>query len=135
MKIHTGDKVIICKGSEKGKEGEVVRVLQDVNKVVISGINIRTLHKKPKAGEDRGSIEKKEMPIDLSNVMILDPKEKKRTRISHKGKGKEKNRITKKSGTALKKTVKKKRQEKEVGEIQPEEVKKDDKKAEENREV
>ena len=127
---------MICKGSERGKEGEVVRVLQETGKVVISGINIRTLHKKPKAGEDKGSIEKREMPINLSNIMVLDPKEKKRTRVSYEGKGKDKKRITKKSGTALKKTVKKKKQEKETGEVQQQEsIKKEDKKTKEEKEA
>ena len=116
MKIQNGDRVIVCKGSDKGKEGEVIGVLRESSKVIISGVNIRTIHKKPKTNEEKGSIEKKEMPIDLSNVMIVDPKTKKRTRVSYEGVGKEKKRITKKSGTVLKKSIKKKKKEREVGE-------------------
>ena len=120
MKVQNGDKVKVCKGSEKGKEGEILRVIN--SRVVISGVNIRTLHKKPRTGEERGSIEKKEMPIDASNVMIIDPENKKQTRIGYTGTGKEKKRITKKSGIMLKKNTKKRKKEtKEVKEIQQEE--------------
>ena len=120
MKVQNGDKVKVCKGSEKGKEGEVLHVIN--GRVVISGVNIRTLHKKPRTGEDKGSIEKKEMPIDTSNVMIIDPESKKQTRVGYTGIGKEKKRITKKGGAMLKKNTKKRKKEtKEVKEIQQEE--------------
>ena len=59
MKIQAGDKIKVCKGADRGKEGEVLRVLRESGKVVISGINVRTKHKKPRTGEDKGSIEKK----------------------------------------------------------------------------
>ena len=108
MKIHIGDKVQVCKGKDRGKEGEVLRVLRSSGKIVIAGVNIRTLHKKPKTGEEKGSIEKQEMPINHSNVMLLDPGGKKRTRVGYTGVGKEKKRIAKGSGTALKNIPKKK---------------------------
>lgn len=104
---------MVCKGSDKGKSGEVLRVLRESGKVIISGINIRTIHKKPGANEEKGSIEKKEMPIDYSNIMMVDPKSKQRTRVGYEVTEKEKRRITKKGGTVLKKSVKKQKKEKE----------------------
>ena len=108
MKIHTGDTVLICKGTDRGKEGAVLRVLRERGKVVVAGVNIRTLHKKPQTGEEKGSIEKKEMPIDCSNVMLIDPSNKQRTRVGYTGSGREKKRIAKRTGTILKNIPKKK---------------------------
>ena len=109
MKIQIGDTVTICKGSDRGKKGSVLRVLRERGRVVVAGVNIRTLHKKPKDGEDKGSIEKKEMPINCSNVMLVDPESKKRTRVGYVGSGKEKKRVAKNSGTALKNVSQKKK--------------------------
>lgn len=107
MKIHTGDTVLICKGADRGKEGAVLRVLRDLDKVVVAGVNIRTAHIKPQAGEEKGRIEKKEMPIDCSNVMLVDPSDKKRTRVGYAGDGREKKRIAKRTGSVLKNVPKK----------------------------
>ena len=111
MKIHTGDTVIVCKGVDRGKEGTVLRVLREHGRVVVAGVNVRTLHKKPQTGEEKGRIEKKEMPIDCSNVMVLDPsdKNKRRTRVGYTGVGSEKKRIAKRTGAVLKNTPKKKK--------------------------
>ncbi len=109
MKIHIGDTVTVCKGTDRGKEGAVLRVLRERGKVVVAGVNVRTLHKKPKTTEEKGSIEKQEMPIDCSNVMVVDPSDKKRTRVGYTGSGREKKRIAKRTGTVLKNTPKKKK--------------------------
>ena len=113
MKIQSGDNVKVCKGVDQGKEGKVLRVLRESNRVIVSGINIRTIHKKPKTNEEKGSIEKKEMPINCSNIMLIDPESKKQTRVGYTGIGKEKKRVTKKTGTVLKKSKKKKNTVKE----------------------
>lgn len=113
MKIQNGDRVKVCKGADKGKEGEILRILRN-NRVIISGVNIRTLHKKPKTGEEKGSIEKKEMPVNLSNMMLIDPESKKQTRIGYIGTSREKKRITRKSDTILKKNVKKRKDTKDT---------------------
>lgn len=111
MKIHTGDTVIVCKGVDRGKEGAVLRVLRERGKVVVAGVNVRTLHKKPTDSEGKGSIERKEMPIDCSNVMLLDPSDKKRTRVGYAGVGREKKRVAKRTGAVLKNIPKKKKKE------------------------
>lgn len=99
----------VCKGVDRGKEGAVLRVLRERGKVVVAGVNIRTLHKKPQADEEKGRIEKKEMPIDCSNVMLLDPSDKRRTRIGYTGVGRDKKRIAKRTGAVLKNVPKKKK--------------------------
>lgn len=84
MKFKTGDKVIVIAGKSRGKEGKIIQVLKDSNKIVIEGINIVKKHVKPSGQDQAGGIISKEAPIDASNAMIIDPKTKTRTRIAHK---------------------------------------------------
>lgn len=101
MKLKTGDKVVVIAGKSKGKEGTIISVLKDENKVVVEGANMIKKHIKPN-GQQSGSIVEKEAPIHASNVMILDPKTKKPTRIGHTtNKTGKKVRVTKKSNTNL----------------------------------
>ncbi len=83
MNFKVGDKVVVIAGKDKGKEGKIIKTLKNDNKVVVEGINIVTKHVKPSAQNENGGIIKVEAPIHVSNVMILDPKTKKRTRIAH----------------------------------------------------
>ena len=83
MKIKKGDTVKVIAGKDKGKEGKIIKTLKNDNKVVVEGINMVTKHVKPSAQNENGGIIKVEAPIHASNVMILDPKTKKRTRIAH----------------------------------------------------
>lgn len=83
MNFKVGDKVVVIAGKDKGKEGKIIKTLKNDNKVVVEGINIVTKHVKPSAQNENGGIIKVEAPIHASNVMILDPKTKKRTRIAH----------------------------------------------------
>lgn len=101
MNFKTGDKVVVITGKDKGKEGSIVKVLRDQNKVVVDGVNIAKKHVKPN-GQTSGSIEEIAMPIHASNVMIVDPKTKKGTRIGHDtDKNGKKIRISKKSNSNL----------------------------------
>ena len=101
MKLKTGDKVVVIAGKSKGKEGTIISVLKDENKVVVEGANMVKKHIKPN-GQQSGSIVEKEAPIHASNVMILDPKTKKPTRIGHTtNKTGKKVRVAKKSNTNL----------------------------------
>ena len=101
MKFKTGDKVVVIAGAYRGKEGTITKVLRAENKVVVEGVNIVKKHMKPN-GQSAGSIVEMESPIHASNVMILDPKEKKRTRIGHTvDKKGNKVRTTKKSNSNL----------------------------------
>lgn len=83
MNFKVGDKVVVIAGKDKGKEGKIIKALKNDNKVVVEGINMVTKHVKPSAQNENGGIIKVEAPIHASNVMILDPKTKKRTRIAH----------------------------------------------------
>ena len=83
MNFKVGDKVVVIAGKDKGKEGKIIKTLKNDNKVVVEGINMVTKHVKPSAQIENGGIIKVEAPIHASNVMILDPKTKKRTRIAH----------------------------------------------------
>ena len=101
MKLKTGDKVVVIAGKDKGTEGNITKVLKNENKVVVEGINVAKKHVKPN-GQTAGSIIDMELPIDASNVMILDPKTKKPSRIGHTtDKNGKKVRITKKSNSTL----------------------------------
>jgi len=101
MNIKKGDKVIVIAGRDKGKEGTVQVVYPKLNRVVIEGINIRKKHKKPTQKTPEGSIAEIYAPIDASNVMIVDPKTKKGTRIAHKEVKGKKVRVTKASGAEM----------------------------------
>ena len=82
MNFKVGDKVVVIAGSDKGKEGKIIKTLRSENKVVVEGVNVVKKHQKPTANENGGIIEV-EKPIHASNVMIVDPKTKKGTRIGH----------------------------------------------------
>ena len=101
MNFKKGDKVVVIAGSSKGKEGQITNVLRAENKVIVEGVNIVKKHVKGN-GQTAGSIVEMEAPINASNVMMIDPKTKKRTRIGHtvdkKGK---KIRVSKKSNENL----------------------------------
>lgn len=101
MNFKTGDKVVVITGKDKGKQGSIIKTLRKENKVVVEGINVIKKHVKPN-GQQAGSIVEMEATIDASNVMIVDPKTGKATRIGHtvdkKGK---KIRVTKKSNSPL----------------------------------
>lgn len=83
-KIHRGDDVIVIAGKDKGRRGTVLKVLDD-RRVVVESINIAKKHQKPNpnAGVSGGIIER-EMPIDISNVMVFNPTTNKGDRIGFK---------------------------------------------------
>ena len=79
MKLKTGDKVVVISGANKGKEGKITKVLDD--KVIVEGVNVRKKHLKPKNNNGNGEIVEVERPIHRSNVMLVDPKTKKPTKV------------------------------------------------------
>ena len=102
MFVKKGDKVRVIAGKDKGVEAVVLKALPKVNKVVVEGVAIVKKHQKP-TGQETGGIIEREAPIAASNVMIIDPKTKKRTRIGHTTDTKtgKKIRITKKSNEKI----------------------------------
>ena len=79
MKLKKGDKVVVIAGANKGKEGKITQVLND--KVVVEGVNVAKKHLKPKNNNGTGEIVEVERPIHRSNVMLVDPKTKKPTKV------------------------------------------------------
>lgn len=100
MNLKVGDKVIVIAGSNKGKEGTIKKVLRKENRVIIEGVNLVKKHQKGN-GQESGGILEIEAPIHASNVMIIDPKTKKPTRIGKKVDKDKKVRIALKSGEKL----------------------------------
>lgn len=102
MNFKVGDKVVVIAGSSKGKEGKITKTLRNENRVIVEGVNIVKKHKKGN-GQETGGILEVEAPIHASNVMLIDPKSKKRTRIGHTidKKTNKKIRISKKSNEKI----------------------------------
>ena len=101
MNFKTGDKVVVISGKDKGKEGKILNVLRKENRVIVENVNIVKKHVKGN-GQTAGSINEVEAPIHASNVMIIDPKTKKPTRIGHStNKDGKKIRVSKKSNSDL----------------------------------
>ena len=82
MNFKVGDEVVVITGSDKGKTGKIVKTLRAENKVIVEGVHMVKKHQKP-TGQETGGIIEREAPIAASNVMIVDPKTKKRTRVGH----------------------------------------------------
>jgi large subunit ribosomal protein L24 len=83
LKIKKGDKVIVITGRDKGKSGEVLRVLRDEDRVIVRGVHMAKRHTRPGAGQPGGIVEK-EAAIHVSNVAHIDPKSQKPTRVGYK---------------------------------------------------
>lgn len=83
MKIKLKDKVKVISGKDKGKVGEVIRVLPVERKIIVQGVNIVKRHVKPGVVNSEGGIVTFEKPIDVSNVMFFDEKENKTSRIGY----------------------------------------------------
>ena len=101
LKIRKGDRVQVVTGKDKGKTGSVLSVSPTTNKAVVGGINIVKRHTKQSANQE-GGIVPKEMPIHISNLAHLDPKDNKPTRVGFKiNKDGSKVRIAKRSGEVI----------------------------------
>lgn len=82
-KIKKGDKVVVLSGKDKGRTGEVIRVMPKEERAVVRGVNIALRHQKQTASEE-GGIVRKEAPIHLSNLALQDPQSGKPTRVGFK---------------------------------------------------
>lgn len=101
LKIKSGDNVIVTAGDHKGSEGKVMRVLTEKNKAIVEGVNLVSKHEKPNTKNPQGGIVKKEAPIHISNLSLIDPKSKKGTRVGYKMQGDKKVRFSKKSNEVI----------------------------------
>jgi large subunit ribosomal protein L24 len=80
-KIRKGDKVVVLSGRDKGKTGEITAAMPKDGKVVVAGVNIATRHKKATQENPQGGLERREAPMHVSKVAIVDPKDGKATRV------------------------------------------------------
>ncbi len=83
LKIKKGDRVIVVTGKDKGKTGNVIKVMLGENRVLVQGVNMIKRHQRQTQTE-QGGIITKEAPIEVSNIAHLDPKDNKPTRIGYK---------------------------------------------------
>ena len=99
FKIKSGDTVKDIAGDHKGSEGKVLRILKDVDRVVVEGVNMVSKHTKPSATNPQGGIVKKEAPLHISNVALVENGEA--VRVGYKMEGDKKVRFSKKSDKAI----------------------------------
>jgi len=101
-KIKKGDHVVVLSGKDKGKKGEVLKVIPKENRVLVSGVHIVKRHVRPSQADPEGGIKTFEAPIHISNVSALDPKSGNPTRVGFKTlKDGKKVRVATKSGELL----------------------------------
>jgi len=84
LKIRKGDRVVVITGRDKGKQGEVVRVMPDDSRVVVQGVNMMKRHQKARRAGEESAIIAKEASIHVSNVAHIDPSSGKPTRVGFK---------------------------------------------------
>jgi large subunit ribosomal protein L24 len=101
-RIRKGDKVVVISGAAKGAEGEVLQVLPRENRAVVRGVAVAKRHTKARGMGQPGGIVSKELPVDLSNLALIDPENGKPTRVGFRiledGR---KVRVAKKSGAVI----------------------------------
>ncbi len=103
MHIKKGDNVMVISGENKGQQGRVLTVDHKKSRVLVEGVNIISKHAKPNAENPQGGIVKKEAPVHISNLMLIDPKSGKPTRVGRKiGENGKYVRYSKKSGEEIK---------------------------------
>lgn len=99
-KIKKGDRVVVLAGKDKGRTGEVAKVLPTENRVVVTGINMVQRHTRPSQGDPQGGIKNKEASIHASNVAIADANGK-ATRVGFRMDGDKKVRFAKTTGDVI----------------------------------
>jgi len=104
LKIKKNDTVVVLAGTSKGKEGKVIKIYSSTNRAIVEGVNMVSKHTKPNAANPQGGIIKQEASINLSNLMLVDPKSGQPTRIGRKRDEKTGKivRFAKKSGEVIK---------------------------------
>jgi large subunit ribosomal protein L24 len=100
FKVKKGDKVVVLTGKDKGKTGEIKKILTEECKVIVQGVNVQTKHRKP-SQTNAGGLDKIEAPIHISNVALADPKTGKATRVGYKTVGDSKVRVARRSGEVI----------------------------------
>jgi large subunit ribosomal protein L24 len=99
-KIKKGDRVVVLTGKDKGKTGQVAKVMPTEGRVVVSGLNLVKRHTRPSQGDPQGGIKTKEAPVHVSNVAIVD-KDGKPTRVGFRVENGEKVRVARTTGEVI----------------------------------
>jgi large subunit ribosomal protein L24 len=101
MKIKKNDKIIVVAGKDRGKTGTVTAAFPKMNSLIVEGVNMKKKHQRPRRGGQKGQVIEIPHPIHVSNVMLVDPKSGKQTRVGIARKDGKRSRITKKSKSEL----------------------------------
>jgi large subunit ribosomal protein L24 len=107
VKIRRDDEVVVISGKDRGKSGRVLRVEPAKSRVFVAGLNIVKRHQRPtqvqgaQRAETVGGVIEKEGPIHISNVMLIDPKDKRPTRVRISREGGRRMRVTQRSQTQI----------------------------------
>jgi len=102
LHVKTGDTVKVLSGDDKNKSGKILSVDTKKMRAIVEGLNLVTKHVKPTAAKPQGGIEKKEAPIHISNLMLVDPKTGEATRTGRKiGDNGKLTRYSKKTGEVI----------------------------------
>lgn len=103
LHIKKGDKVQVLTGNDKGKTGEVLEIITAKQKALVEGVNVKHKHEKPSATNPNGGITKKEAPVHISNLMLIDPATGEPTKVGRKADENGKlQRYSKKTGEIIK---------------------------------
>ena len=100
-KIKKGDRVIVLAGKDRGRQGQVIKVLPKEDRLVVSGINMVKRHTRPTQADPQGGIKNKEAALHISNVAFVDPKSGEPTRVGFRIEDGKKVRVAKKSGEVI----------------------------------
>ncbi|MEX0909687.1 MAG: 50S ribosomal protein L24 [Candidatus Paceibacterota bacterium] len=101
MKIKKNDTVVVIVGKDKGVNGKVLQAFPRSSRVLVDGVNVVKKHEKSRTQGTAGQIIEKSLPVHVSNVSLLDPKENKPTRVKYVVEDGKKVRIAKKSGQKI----------------------------------
>lgn len=101
LKIKSNDTVQVIAGDHKGQKGKVLSVDREKNRAIVEGVNMVSKHVKPSAQNPQGGIVKKEAPIHISNLALIDPKTGTPTKVGYQEKDGKKVRFSKKSNQVL----------------------------------
>jgi large subunit ribosomal protein L24 len=101
QKIKKGDRVVVLSGKDKGKHGEVTKAMPKEGKVIVSGVNVATRHRKASQTNPQGGLERVEAPMHVSKVALEDPKTGRATRVRFETRDGKKVRVAARSGELI----------------------------------
>lgn len=101
MRIKKGDTVLIIKGKDKGKKAKVLRGFPEKNQVLVEGVNIKKVHKRPRREGEKGQVVEVPAPLNIAKVKLICPKCGKPAKVGYRVEGKRKKRICKKCQTEI----------------------------------